>query len=50
MIAVDAHDGGLIGLVDAVFLNHVGGQKHLCKKRPFADDRCAVANEREHAT
>jgi DDE family transposase len=37
MIAVDAHDGGLIGLVDAVFLNHVGGQKHLCKKRPFAE-------------
>jgi hypothetical protein len=37
MIAVDAHDGGLLGLVDAVFLNHVGGKKHLCKKRPFAE-------------
>ena len=35
MIAVDAHDGGLIGLVDAVFLNHVGGQKHLCKSGPL---------------
>jgi hypothetical protein len=37
MIAVDAHDGGLLGLVDAVFLSHVGGKKHLCKKRPFAE-------------
>jgi hypothetical protein len=37
MIAVDAYDGGLLGLVDAVFLNHVGGKKHLCKKRPFAE-------------
>jgi Transposase DDE domain len=37
MIAVDADDGGLLGLVDAVFLNHVGGKKHLCKKRPFAE-------------
>ena len=37
MIAVDAHDGALLGLVDAVFLNHVGGKKHLCKNRPFAE-------------
>jgi hypothetical protein len=37
MIAVDADDGALLGLVDAVFLNHVGGKKHLCKKRPFAE-------------
>lgn len=37
MIAVDAHDGALLGLVDAVFLHHVGGKKHLCKKRPFAE-------------
>ncbi len=37
MIAVDAADGALLGLVDAVFLNHVGGKKHLCKKRPFAE-------------
>lgn len=35
MIAVDAHDGGLLGLVDAVFLNHVGGKKALRAKRPF---------------
>ncbi|MGH7593932.1 MAG: IS4 family transposase [Gemmatimonadales bacterium] len=37
MIAVDAGDGALLGLVDAVFLSHVGGKKHLCKKRPFAE-------------
>ena len=37
MIAVDAADGALLGLVDAVFLNHVGGKKHLCKKRPFVE-------------
>jgi hypothetical protein len=37
MIAVDAHDGGLLGLVDAVFLSHAGGKKHLCKKRPFVE-------------
>ncbi|HYS89153.1 MAG TPA: IS4 family transposase [Bradyrhizobium sp.] len=37
MIAVDAADGALLGLVDAVFLNHIGGKKHLCKKRPFAE-------------
>ena len=37
MIAVDAYDGGLLGLVDAVFLSHVGGKKHLCKKRPFGE-------------
>jgi hypothetical protein len=37
MIAVDAGDGGLLGLVEAVFLSHVGGKKHLCKKRPFAE-------------
>src|SRR5258708_34046579 len=37
MMAVAAHDGALLGLVDAVFLSHVGGKKHLCKKRPFAE-------------
>ena len=37
MIAVDAADGALLGLVDAVFLKHAGGKKHLCKKRPFAE-------------
>jgi hypothetical protein len=37
MIAVDAHDGALLGLVDAVFLNHVGGKKRLSAKRPFAE-------------
>lgn len=36
MIAVDAHDGGLPGLVEAVFLSRIGGKKHLCAKRPFA--------------
>src|SRR5436305_801945 len=28
-IAVDADDGGLLGLVEAVFLSRVGGKKHL---------------------
>jgi hypothetical protein len=37
MIAVDAADGGLLGLVDAVFLSRAGGKKHLCAKRPFAE-------------
>jgi hypothetical protein len=37
MIAVDADDGGLLGLVEAVFLNHVGGKKRLRAKRPFAE-------------
>lgn len=37
MIAVDAGDGGLLGLVDAVFLSHVGGKKRLSAKRPFAE-------------
>jgi hypothetical protein len=37
MIAVDAGDGGLLGLVDAVFLSHVGGTKRLSAKRPFAE-------------
>ncbi|MGP9814674.1 IS4 family transposase, partial [Rhodopseudomonas sp. NSM] len=36
-IAVDAADGALLGLVDAVFLSRVGGTKRLCAKRPFAD-------------
>ena len=27
----------LLGLVDAVFLRHVGGKKRLCEKRPFAE-------------
>jgi len=37
MIAVDAGDGGLLGLVEAVFLSHVGGKKRLRAKRPFAE-------------
>jgi hypothetical protein len=37
MIAVDAHDGGLLGLIEAVFLSHVGGKKPLRAKRPFAE-------------
>lgn len=37
MIAVDAGDGGLLGLADAVFLSHAGGKKRLCAKRPFAE-------------
>ncbi len=37
MIAVDADDGGLLGLVDAVFLKHVGGKKGLRKKLPFSE-------------
>lgn len=36
-IAVDAADGGLLGLVDAVFLSRAGGTKRQCAKRPFAD-------------
>jgi len=43
MIAVDADDGGLLGLVDAVFLSHIGGKKHLCAKRPFAEKERAAA-------
>jgi hypothetical protein len=37
MIAVDADDGGLLGLVDAVFLSRAGGKKRQCAKRPFAE-------------
>ena len=37
MIAVDAHDGGLLGLVDAVFLSRTGGKKRLSAKRPFSE-------------
>ena len=37
MIAVDADDGGLLGLVDAMFLRRSGGNKRLSAKRPFAD-------------
>src|SRR4051812_16122904 len=37
MIAVDADDGGLLGLVDAVFLSRSGGKKRQCAKRPFAE-------------
>jgi len=37
MIAVNADDGGLLGLVDAVFLRHVGGKKRLRKKLPFSE-------------
>ena len=34
-IAVDAGDGGLLGLVSAMFLRRTGGKKALCGKRPF---------------
>lgn len=37
MIAVDAEDGALLGLVDAVFLKHVGGKKQERAVRAFAD-------------
>jgi hypothetical protein len=37
MIAVDADHGGLLGLVDAVFLSRAGGKKRQCAKRPFAE-------------
>lgn len=37
MIAVDAHDGGLLGLVDAVFLSRAGGKKRLSAKRSFSE-------------
>jgi hypothetical protein len=37
MIAVDADDGGLLGLVDAVLLSRSGGKKRQCAKRPFAE-------------
>jgi hypothetical protein len=37
MIAVDADDGGLLGIVDAVFLSRSGGKKRQCAKRPFAE-------------
>lgn len=37
MIAVDADDGTLLGLVDAVFLKRVGGKKHQRAVRAFAD-------------
>lgn len=37
MIAVDANDGALLGLVDAVFLKHVGGKKRQRATRAFAD-------------
>jgi hypothetical protein len=36
-IAVDAGDGALLGLVDAVFLKHVGGKKRQRAVRAFAD-------------
>jgi Transposase DDE domain len=37
MIAVDAEDGALLGLVDGVFLSRSGGKKRRCAKRPFAE-------------
>jgi hypothetical protein len=37
MIAVDADDGGLLGLIEAVFLKHVGGKKSQRAVRAFAD-------------
>jgi hypothetical protein len=36
-IAVDADDGALLGLVDAVVLRRNGGKKHTRKQRAFAD-------------
>jgi len=37
VLAVDAHDGGVLGLVDAVFLDRRGGLKASRKARAFAD-------------
>lgn len=37
MIAVDADDGALLGLIDATFLKHVGGKKRQRAVRAFAD-------------
>lgn len=37
MIAVDADDGALLGLVDAVFLKRIGGKKRQRAVRAFAD-------------
>ncbi|MGY3035619.1 hypothetical protein ACVIIV_004789 [Bradyrhizobium sp. USDA 4354] len=37
MVAVDADDGALLGLVDATFLKHVGGKKRRRAVRAFAD-------------
>jgi Transposase DDE domain len=37
MIAVDATDGALLGLVHAGFLRRTGGKKALCGKRPFEE-------------
>jgi hypothetical protein len=37
MIAVDATDGALLGLVHAKFLRRTGGKKALCGKRPFEE-------------
>jgi hypothetical protein len=37
MIAVDAGDGALLGLIDATFLKHVGGKKSQRAVRAFAD-------------
>lgn len=37
MIAVDADDGTLLGVVGACFLRHRGRQAVHCNKRPFAD-------------
>ena len=36
-IAIDANDGALLGLVDAQFLEHTGGKKDQCGKRPFEE-------------
>jgi hypothetical protein len=35
MIAVDAADGGLLGLVDATFLSRSGGKRESRNRRPF---------------
>lgn len=37
MIAVDADDGGLLGLIDAVFLRHDRSKKKQHSKHPFAE-------------
>ena len=47
MIAVDAHDGALLGLVDAVFLSHVGGRSICAKNGPSPRKRAAAGLMRQ---
>jgi|HubBroStandDraft_1064217.scaffolds.fasta_scaffold104167_1 hypothetical protein len=37
MIAVDARDGAMLGVVHAEFLRHDGGKRDNCGKRPFEE-------------